>query len=225
MNPDLLRQPEREALDNAAGRLAANGLTFERDLSFPKPDEPPRPFKFRLRPDVASVSLFADAPEEPLSDVLRQTLARKVLVEKARRRERAEAEKRREQKPVKKRQSVAPVDAETLLKKAAAKVRTPAQPQRRGFSFSSWQTSNKRAPPPKATAKRKAQEQLERASRPAYAVAVQVQEGPHERRAARGDARGRAGLILGFLRMVRSLECGVGLGLRGWEGGHPERVR
>ena len=67
MNPDLLRQPEREALDNAAGRLAANGLTFERDLSFPKPDEPPRPFKFRLRPDVASVSLFADATEEPLS--------------------------------------------------------------------------------------------------------------------------------------------------------------
>ena len=106
--------------------------------------------------------------------MLRQTLARKVLVEKARRRERAEAEKRREQKPVK-RQSVAPVDAETLLKKAAAKVRTPAQPQRRGFSFSSWQTSNKRAPPPKATTKRKAQEQLERASRrPGLRGAVQV---------------------------------------------------
>ena len=177
VNPDLLRQPEREALDNAAGRLAANGLTFERDMSFPKPDEPPRPFKFRLRPDVASVSLFADAAEEPLSDVLRQTLARKVLVEKARRRERAEAEKRREQKPIKKRQSVAPVDAETLLKKAAAKVRTPAQPQRRGFSFSSWQTSTKRAPPPKATAKRKAQEQLERAARPAYAVQYKFKKG------------------------------------------------
>ena len=175
VNPDLLRQPGA-SVDNARPS-SSERLTFERDLSFPKPDEPPRPFKFRLRPDVASVSLFADAPEEPLSDVLRQTLSRKVLVEKARRRERAEAEKRREQKPIKKRQSVAPVDAETLLRKAAAKVRTPAQPQRRGFSFSSWQTSNKRAPPPKATAKRKAQEQLERASRPAYAVQYKFKKG------------------------------------------------
>lgn len=38
-------------------------------------------------------------------------------------------------------------------------------------------TSNKRAPPPKATAKRKAQEQLERASRPAYAVQYKFKKG------------------------------------------------
>ena len=49
---------------------------------------------------------------------------------------RAEAE-RGGDKPIK-RQSVAPVDAGP--KKAAARCATPAQPQRRGFSFSSWQT-------------------------------------------------------------------------------------
>ena len=120
-------------------------------------------------------------------------------MEKARRRERAEAEKRREQKPIKKRQSVAPVDAETLLKKAAAKVRTPAQPQRRGFSFSSWQTSNKRGAP----AESDGEAQSPGAARTGVAAglrrgAVQVQEGPHERRPARGDARGR-----GLIRSLR----------------------
>ena len=48
--PDLLRQPEREALDNAAGRLAANGLTFERDMSFPKPTSRRCPSSFGCGP-------------------------------------------------------------------------------------------------------------------------------------------------------------------------------
>ena len=37
---------------------------------------------------------------------------------------------------------------------------------------------------------------------PGLRGAVQVQEGPHERGPARGDARGPAGVILGFLRLL-----------------------
>ena len=187
VNPDLLRQPEREALDN--GRPFSSKRAHVRTGSIlPKPDEPPRPFKFRLRPDVASVSLFADAAEEPLSDVLRQTLARKVLVEKARRRERAEAEKRREQKPIKKRQSVAPVDAETLLRKAAA--RCGRRPSPNGGASPSPRGARRTSGRP---AESDGEAQGPGAAGTGVAAglrgAVQVQEGP-VRRPARGDVAG-----------------------------------
>ena len=128
--------------------------------------------------------------------MLRQTLARKVLVEKARRRERAEAEKRREQKPIKKRQSVAPVDAETLLKKAAAKVRTPAQPQRRGFSFVLVADVEQAGAPAEGDGQAEGPGAAGTGVAAGLRGAAQVQEGPHERRPARGDARATAGVML-----------------------------
>ena len=177
VNPDLLRPPERKALDACAQRLAANGLTFERDVGFPRPDEPPKPFKFRLRVDVSGASRFGDVGEEPLPDVLRQVLARRVLVEKARRREKADAAKREATSPAKRRYSTKEADAEVLLRRAALRANTPGKKQARGFSFATWKTAERRAPPPKATAKRKAEGQALRAKRPAYTVQYKFKRG------------------------------------------------
>ena len=171
VNPDLLRDHERTALDRTVRVLAANGLTFERhrgqdllDGKIPVPT-------WHLRPDVSAPSRFGDAPEEPAPPFLKQMLARQVMLHKVKAKEalanqdhpdRANANADAAPDPTRRRPDAAAKggadaparlgkgadDTAILLANAAKAHDATAKP---AFSFANWGT--KRARPPSALAK------------------------------------------------------------------------